>query len=169
MVSVPRYADWATIWGNGSSIVDTALDSLDRPTPCDGMEPCTTGDGVLRRPLGRRTEVRRCPIREQCLSAGAAGREIGVWGGKFSADGVNWHDVRPVRQSNLVRTLEAAIANKRGIGMVSAADKVLPGLKALLTDQRAPWPTRPRGSASAATRAGSPHPTAAASPSAPTS
>jgi hypothetical protein len=135
MVSVPRYADWATIWGNGSSIVE-AFDSLVEPTPCKGEEhmyDLATESFVARWVAAQKCGG--CPIREQCGEAGAAGREIGVWGGKFSADGTNWHDVRPVRQSNLVRTLEAAIANKRGIGMVSAADKILPGLKALLTDQ----------------------------------
>lgn len=134
MVSVPRYADWASIWSNGSSIVE-AFDSLVEPTPCKGEEhvyDLTTESFVARWVAAQKCS--ECPIKLQCEEAGRAGNEIGVWGGKFSPDGVNWHDVRPVRQSNLLRTLEGAIANRRGVGMISAADKVLPGLKALLTD-----------------------------------
>lgn len=136
MVSVPRYANWGKIWADGSEIVE-AFDGLDRPTPCAGRSDIydQATDSFVARWVASQI-CQECPIRAACAETGIAGNEIGVWGGVFSADGVNWNPVRPIRQSNLLRSLEQAIGKRRGLQMVTAADKVLPGLKNLLVDEK---------------------------------
>jgi hypothetical protein len=116
----------------------TALTTLDRPTPCDGMDAVyDAADSSFVARWVAAQACAACPIREQCLSAGQCMGERSASGAASTApDGVNWHEVRPIKQSNLLRTLEAAIEGKRGISMVSAANKVIPGLKALLTDDK---------------------------------
>lgn len=136
MVSVPRYADWQKIWARGGGI-NAALDDLDGMTPCWGMERVydQATESFVARWIASQT-CSTCPIKEACLRTGMDGNEIGVWGGLFSADGKEWAPVRPVRQTNLQRSLEAAISGKKGVQMVLAADKVLPGLKELLVSDK---------------------------------
>jgi hypothetical protein len=116
--------------------MEQALD-LHRPTPCNGQEKLfdQTTESFMARWIAAQN-CNACPIRQVCGETAEAGNEIGVWGGRFSPDGFTWHDVKPVRQSNLTKSLNIAIGNRKGLAMVNAAEKILPGLHDLLTNER---------------------------------
>lgn len=116
--------------------MEKALDD-NRPVPCyqrSDLWDRTTESFMARWVAAQSCAV--CPIKQVCGETGKAGNEIGVWGGEFSADGINWNPVRPVRHSNLTKSLETAIGDRKGLAMINAAEKILPGLRSLLTNER---------------------------------
>lgn len=128
------------VWGNGGRMEDAFAGS--GQVACIGKSGIfdAAHSSIIARWIAARI-CEECPIQATCSTAAEDGQEYGVWGGRFSADGRSWSDVKALRQNEVMTSLLTAINPKdrqplRGHRMVHVANKVAPGIWDLFTDEQ---------------------------------
>lgn len=133
-VQQARRSTWAE-----DSPMTVALEDAGNKTPCRGKDrlfDAAHGSFVAR--WAARMICDTCPLSGEfgeCLKTGQAGEETGVWGGFYSNDGFRWEQVRPAKQSDVLRALLQAVDGLHGVAMVKAVERIAPGMRELFLDE----------------------------------